>query len=964
MISYQNSFGPVEDFVYYQGGGFFYDGVDEWYDPVLAAQYDPAFAQQTTSTSTTSTYTEPTSTYTAPTTTTQTSSGLPAGWSGDPASGIVYGPDGAMYRLLSNGMWSGQMPGAGQEYDWGTEPLQLGEWGWNPWEPAPYTLSAIDQNNTLVTMNDGSSYVVPADMGLTEQFTQAWAGDQDQVLSNLESQRQDWAESDYWTNLTEGAIMQAATAAVLGPLAGDLAGTLTGTSSGTLYGATSGALQGGMTGFATSDGDLESALTGAVTGGVLGGVKGYYTDPFGEPQLSNPDNFGYEVPTNATYPTTIPTGGSSGSTTTTDVGDYGSSGDFGEWGTADTGSTDIFGSSGDFGEVVTEDYGSSGDFGDFGNGDIDINNDVIDTGITNSDGTTNVDLEDIIDQSVSDTGTINMGDEIDDLLGDDYGSSGDFGDYGSGGGDDWGSSGDFGGGDFSDGLTDEQRWAQSWGGLNSDGTINWETFQEQDPFGLGSTAGDTAVPMDWNVSIADIKKGLAILKMLGINPLSAGAKTLLRGLAGGKIDLEGFVRDAISGGTDSTSFPFGDVLSSILEYQGQGEYRDSLFSFLDKALAASDPFASQRGTYQTQLPGVMKDWIDQISGTRNAINTEGNNFKTEYNSFTSGLDKMLQEYRTGFKTEYDSSKTDLENFLKSIQSGYGTEYNKFQDLLKTMTSQYGSEYKGEYDQFKEGYNKEYEDFKKSFGDLFSGYKATSDRMFTDPTYWQNDSVLAGLNRQAASDTARDMSARGYNMSGNEMHAISDKLRDTSGNYVKDFQSNFTNMINTMLSNYGNTGINRLNSYSNTGVNRLNSLSDNRAKIMDIIMRGGLGALNDYSGFNSNLYGTKANSANSFLNNYVNAGANSLNAYNTGRGGALSNYNTNSIGRINGLVNTLQNQGEYAKSIGTMAGANISPTGSSVLNTYGPLIANAGLNQSGAVGAGLTSIEDWIKSIFP
>ncbi len=124
-----------------------------------------------------------------------------------------------------------------------------------------------------------------------------------------------------------------------------------------------------------------------------------------------------------------------------------------------------------------------------------------------------------------------------------------------------------------------------------------------------------------------------------------------------------------------------------------------------------------------------------------------------------------------------------------------------------------------------GFNDEYNQFKSGYGDLFNGYKTTSDRMFNDPSYWNNDSLLAGLNRNAVNDTTRSLSAQGYNMSGNVPMEVAQRLQNNNANYVGQQQQNFTSNANTMLGQYGQTGLGRLNSYNQNGYIGLNGLAN-------------------------------------------------------------------------------------------------------------------------------------------
>jgi len=77
-------------------------------------------------------------------------------------------------------------------------------------------------------------------------------------------------------------------------------------------------------------------------------------------------------------------------------------------------------------------------------------------------------LEDYLNTSSTDTGT-DTSTDIPDYTNDLYG-------------------GDTTGG----GTTDVNSWASSWGGLNADGTINWDKFAKDDPYGLGVSSADVS----------------------------------------------------------------------------------------------------------------------------------------------------------------------------------------------------------------------------------------------------------------------------------------------------------------------------------------------------------------------------------------------------------------------------------------------------------------------------------------
>lgn len=60
------------------------------------------------------------------------------------------------------------------------------------------------------------------------------------------------------------------------------------------------------------------------------------------------------------------------------------------------------------------------------------------------------------------------------------------------------------------GLTDVQQWAKGWNGLNPDGSINWDTFAKNDPFGMGSISDGAVVPQTspWNQLLQKLQQKL------------------------------------------------------------------------------------------------------------------------------------------------------------------------------------------------------------------------------------------------------------------------------------------------------------------------------------------------------------------------------------------------------------------------------------------------------------------------
>ncbi len=60
--------------------------------------------------------------------------------------------------------------------------------------------------------------------------------------------------------------------------------------------------------------------------------------------------------------------------------------------------------------------------------------------------------------------------------------------------------------------------------------------------------------------------------------------------------------------------------------------------------------------------------------------------------------------------------------------------------------------------------------------------------FANPDYFKNSPVLGGINNLAMDEVSRNMSSRGYNMSGNERQAMGSRLQDESMKYAQQQQS--------------------------------------------------------------------------------------------------------------------------------------------------------------------------------
>lgn len=106
----------------------------------------------------------------------------------------------------------------------------------------------------------------------------------------------------------------------------------------------------------------------------------------------------------------------------------------------------------------------------------------------------------------------------------------------------------------------------------------------------------------------------------------------------------------------------------------------------------------------------------------------------------------------------------------------------------------------------DNYNQDVSSFRKGYGDLFSQYSGTANRMFTDPTYWNNDPLLQGLNEKTVNDTSRAMSAQGYNMSGNVPMEIGQRLQQNNMGYAQGFQKNYLDSAGMFLDNYGRANL--------------------------------------------------------------------------------------------------------------------------------------------------------------
>ena len=63
------------------------------------------------------------------------------------------------------------------------------------------------------------------------------------------------------------------------------------------------------------------------------------------------------------------------------------------------------------------------------------------------------------------------------------------------------------------------------------------------------------------------------------------------------------------------------------------------------------------------------------------------------------------------------------------------------------------------------------------------YQQQLQGMYTDPNYWNNSPILKSMKDQAVNDTNRSMASQGYNMSGNQIMNLGERLQQTQSQYA-------------------------------------------------------------------------------------------------------------------------------------------------------------------------------------
>jgi len=296
--------------------------------------------------------------------------------------------------------------------------------------------------------------------------------------------------------------------------------------------------------------------------------------------------------------------------------------------------------------------------------------------------------------------------------------------------------------------------------------------------------------------------------------------------------------------------PWGDVVAGGLGAYGSSQAGKDIADAMRYAVDKADPFSSQRGQYQQMLPGLLDKQQGLLDSFGQESKTQNQNFLDQYNTFKNSYNDLFGQY----------------------QNQYNQERNKFDE-----------EFAGQYGQF----------------------RRTLDQMFSDPNYWANNSLLSGLNKNAINDTSRAMASRGYNMSGNEINAIGNRLQNNNANFAGQQQQNYTNYANSMLGNYGQTGLGSLNSLSQNNQNA--------------------------------------------LGNFSNTGLNSL-----------QQYGTNSQNYLNNLYNQSQGQANMSNQVGGWAGAGFGPGAAGLIASQG---GQAAANQNNQMYGNLGTVFQSILKGF-
>ena len=159
----------------------------------------------------------------------------------------------------------------------------------------------------------------------------------------------------------------------------------------------------------------------------------------------------------------------------------------------------------------------------------------------------------------------------------------------------------------------------------------------------------------------------------------------------------------------------------------------------------------------------------------------------------------------------------LESYGKKEQSndlkGYLDKALSYADPFHDQRPRYQAELPGAFQRFRDTADTQNTGFNK----LFQGYKTTSDR-FQDPEYWNKDSLLAGLNQNTMSDTQRELSAKGYNMSGNVPMEVAQRLQRNNATYVPQFMDTFNRGAQGYLNSYTSNAGQNINAAGQNAIN--------------------------------------------------------------------------------------------------------------------------------------------------
>ena len=106
------------------------------------------------------------------------------------------------------------------------------------------------------------------------------------------------------------------------------------------------------------------------------------------------------------------------------------------------------------------------------------------------------------------------------------------------------------------------------------------------------------------------------------------------------------------------------------------------------------------------------------------------------------------------------------------------------------------------------YNSMLQSQQSGFDQMFNANQVMNTNM-QSADWWNNDSLLAGLNDNAVNDTSRKMASQGYNMSGNTLHEVASRLQNNNATYVPNFMNAEANKQNVNYNAYNTNASNQI-----------------------------------------------------------------------------------------------------------------------------------------------------------